>query len=309
MATILGASYSNTNPEAANYGTGEYFLNSKYIDPSNPELNVLQWLEEEDIDGPIINQRLLDIAAELNLDKNGKFLFEICNSEIVGLFQAALDAGVVNPCSPTFSGYKEDVHGKFCEAILENSLTDSLLKVNYPVHMCHSTSDEVVTFNNIPDITQNPDHISIKKVTGNHVAAGASCITDDVFYFVTNEFLSYNPPLKHKVDGCNTSDNTCSDSTLRFKVKKNNGKILNRHCAWVKKKATKHRCSFESVSEMCPATCGTCEVCADSKSRFRFIYNGTKISRDCRWVVNKNTIERCKIAGIKGSCRKTCSSC
>jgi len=309
LVTILGASYSKTNPDVANYETGEYFLNSKYTDPLNPQLNVLEWFEEENINSTIINQRLHDIAVESNLDKDGKFLFEICNSKIVELFQAALDKGVNNPCSPTFSSYEEEVHGKFCEAILENTLTESLLNAEYSVHICHSTDDEVVSFSNIPDVSINSDYLTLSKKTGSHVEGGASCVADDVFYFTSTDFLSYTPPLKHKVNGCDTSDTTCSDSTLRFKVKKKNNKVLYRHCGWVKKKATKYRCGFEGVSEMCPVTCESCEICTDSKSRFRFIYNKAKISRDCRWVINKNTAERCKIVGIKDSCRQTCNIC
>jgi hypothetical protein len=61
---------------------------------------------------------------------------------------------------------------------------------------------------------------------------------------------------------------------------------------------------------MCPSTCGTCDSCVDSESRFKFMnLNGKKIGRDCSWVDNKATKQRCNISGVSDSCRETCGAC
>jgi len=60
---------------------------------------------------------------------------------------------------------------------------------------------------------------------------------------------------------CPSSCGTCSvceDSTLRFKITKNDGKKILRYCGWVSNKNTVGRCALDGVSLACRDTCGTC---------------------------------------------------
>eukprot|EP00551_Chaetoceros_affinis_P012975 CAMPEP_0203676152 /NCGR_PEP_ID=MMETSP0090-20130426/23578_1 /ASSEMBLY_ACC=CAM_ASM_001088 /TAXON_ID=426623 /ORGANISM="Chaetoceros affinis, Strain CCMP159" /LENGTH=234 /DNA_ID=CAMNT_0050542597 /DNA_START=204 /DNA_END=908 /DNA_ORIENTATION=- len=96
--------------------------------------------------------------------------------------------------------------------------------------------------------------------------------------------------------------NECSDSPFEFVFR---GEFVN--CAWVEGEGF---CSNAKLSEMCPFTCGTCDECADSRSRFEFEdpESGRTIVRKCRYVA-RNDEERCGIPGISDTCRDTCGSC
>jgi hypothetical protein len=105
-----------------------------------------------------------------------------------------------------------------------------------------------------------------------------------------------------------TGEIECQDSPFRFKVVKD-GKKIARNCLWVETRATQSRCKLDGVSEQCPSTCNTCSDCVDSFLRVKFKYNGKNISRDCKWVKQRNTKGRCKISGMEHTCRDTCGTC
>ena len=50
-------------------------------------------------------------------------------------------------------------------------------------------------------------------------------------------------------------------------------------------------------------------TCNDSTLRFKLRKNGKNIMRDCGWVGNKDTKNRCSIAGVSSMCQNTCDSC
>ncbi len=65
---------------------------------------------------------------------------------------------------------------------------------------------------------------------------------------------------------------------------------------------------------MCPSTCGNCETCVDSTSRFKFDKipgdESSRVTRDCSWTANKATTYRCEtIDGMEDACRVTCGNC
>ena len=77
-----------------------------------------------------------------------------------------------------------------------------------------------------------------------------------------------------------------------------NGRKITRDCAWVANKATAHRCAVDGVSEICSKTCGTCSDCVDSTKRMKVIWNERRITRDCAWIANRATVQRCAIEGV-----------
>ena len=97
----------------------------------------------------------------------------------------------------------------------------------------------------------------------------------------------------------------CQDSSLRFKLEWG-GRKISRDCTWVKNKATAQRCNAANVAEMCSKTCDKCDTCADSGSRFKVTWNNQKISRNCSWVGNRATAQKCKVDGVKEACCSTC---
>jgi len=100
----------------------------------------------------------------------------------------------------------------------------------------------------------------------------------------------------------------CADSSLRFKVNWND-RLITRDCIWISNKATIQRCKLRGVPAACPVTCGGCEICEDSTLRFKVFWNNRKITRDCTWIGNKATIQRCKLPGVSDACRATCGVC
>jgi hypothetical protein len=104
-----------------------------------------------------------------------------------------------------------------------------------------------------------------------------------------------------------TNNGSCQDSPFRFSLINFNGSKISRDCKWVKNKP--YRCRLEGVDTQCPNTCDMCDICIDSELRSRFIYKGKKISRGCDWVSNRATKSRCKVSGMKHTCRETCGQC
>jgi len=105
---------------------------------------------------------------------------------------------------------------------------------------------------------------------------------------------------------------TCVDSSLRFKLQWN-GRKITRNCFWVSNRATIQRCSVEGVSAACRDTCGgastSCSACEDTTLRLKLEWNGRIIHRDCSWVGNRATIQRCGIVGVADACPVTCGNC
>ena len=98
----------------------------------------------------------------------------------------------------------------------------------------------------------------------------------------------------------------CNDSPFRFVTKNIDGGRIVRSCSWVAKRVKWNRCKLHGVASTCPSTCDTCSQCWDSTMRFKFSWNGEEKMRNCKWVRNKATEERCnKIFGINDTCRNT----
>ncbi len=102
----------------------------------------------------------------------------------------------------------------------------------------------------------------------------------------------------------------CEDTSLRFKVEWN-GRLITRDCIWIGNRATFQRCNtITGVSAACPVTCGTCEeTCEDTSLRFKVEWNERIVTRDCIWIGNKATIQRCNIKGVAEACPVTCGLC
>ncbi len=49
--------------------------------------------------------------------------------------------------------------------------------------------------------------------------------------------------------------------------------------------------------------------CKDTTLRFKITWNGKLITRDCVWIGNRATIQRCNIEGVKEACPFTCGLC
>lgn len=318
---LMSAAYSSTNnPSLKNNNLGQNLLSPRYMDDSNPDLNIVRWLDEEDITKDTINGRIQDFAKSFDGD-NTDFLSELLDPSFVSYLQKSIKANVTDPCSISSSAsivqkefYK---HEQLCEALTENSVVGLVEKSRYPIHLCHSEDDELFTFDNIPDLERNPNRLSLTKQTGDHVLAGGFCFSSDVMFFTSSRFRNYVPVPKHS-DTCHKTsvnyghnkEKFCEDSNLSFEVKfKKMEKPVVRKCSFIKNASKAWRCNLPGVKEICAKSCGTCEICSDSTSKFKVLYNSRYVNRDCNWVKQKNRKGRCRIPGMRDACRETCGGC
>lgn len=105
---------------------------------------------------------------------------------------------------------------------------------------------------------------------------------------------------------------TCNDSPFPFRtINPTTSRNIWKTCAWVAKRSTNRRCQWRYVSTNCPFSCNTCDICADSETRFKFYSTPTstkKIARSCEWTSMRKS-KRCAIDGMEDTCRKTCGTC
>ena len=306
----------------------QQLLNAKYRDELNPEMNILQWLEEADITADDIEERIYNFATTASSyggDANNFLFKELLDSSFVRFLEKVKESNSTDPCTSTLllsSSSSERKQKRFkqyarlCQSLMDNSMVGILEKTNYPIHLCHSEEDELYTFANLPNMTTTPNHeMTLTKQTGDHVLAGGFCFSSDVMFLTSTLFRQYVPVAKHsETKRCRRpSPNTCVDSNLSFEIqlkKHSRKKTVTKRCSWIRNPSSSSwRCGIDGVKEMCPKSCGTCTVCADSTSQLKFIYNGQVVTKDCKWVASRNKQGRCKIAGIRNACRMSCYNC
>lgn len=192
IGVIFGASYSSTNTHVANYNMGQNLLNAKYMNESNPDLNVISWLEEPTVTSGSIDQKLSDLVETQGFQQN-ELLSELWNPDLISFMQTAIESNVSNPCSPSYEKYQVGAVDKLCEAFIQNSLTEVLYNADYHIHICHSEEDELVSYNNVPNISKNPKYLTLSTPSGNHFDAAYSCFMSDLLFFTSSTFRNYIP--------------------------------------------------------------------------------------------------------------------
>merc|ERR1712038_140331 len=138
-------------------------INTKYSNISSPETNVLEWLKEEDIDFEELDSRLPNDWIE------------IMNPDFVAFFRDGIEKNLEFPC---VSNYQVGFNDKFCDAIMENDLTEILEQASYDVHICHSPFDDLVDFRNVPNFSRNPSHLSLTYSFGDHIEGAGICFIE-----------------------------------------------------------------------------------------------------------------------------------
>jgi len=134
-----------------------------------------------------------------------------------------------------------------------------------------------------------------------NISASGSIMTFKII-FGGDHIISESPT-------CSNLD--CCDSTIRFKITKDDGSKAMRSCGWVRARNISGRCGLEGVSAACSSSCDACgDPCEDSSLRFKITKDdGSKIMRDCGWVASKNLVGRCALSGVEDACRSTCGKC
>lgn len=76
-----------------------------------------------------------------------------------------------------------------CQAALENTLVEEVENAKFPIEICSSSEDELVTIKNLPNFTANPKLSNVtvlgSTASGNHGGASAFCLLGSIFRFTS----------------------------------------------------------------------------------------------------------------------------
>jgi hypothetical protein len=115
---------------------------------------------------------------------------DILNPDMLALYRNALEEGeVLDACRN--GTFVTPVIEPLCDAFLDASLLGALENdISFPLSICHSPDDDLVTFAQVPDLntTTFPDNIQMYEAVlpglapqGGHSAAFVTCVIDPVF--------------------------------------------------------------------------------------------------------------------------------
>lgn len=168
-------------PGLPNTGTGQKLLKPEWMDANNTEMNVISWFAPPN---QLSTQDILAISPLPSVD--------VINPDITQLILGALALNQTRFCEPASA----DPPGvdKLCETFRSFSVWDVMQMIDYPTSLCYSPQDTLITTENFPDfIFDTNDNISrvtslvngLLPVTGDHLAAGITCMISAVLYYVS----------------------------------------------------------------------------------------------------------------------------
>lgn len=180
---LLAVVYSQTTTDALNYGTGQHMLDSTVRDAI------------VDIVHSSIGQN--GINAAIPVDDP----FSIIDERVAETLTTAVLGGATEPCVTNAVQGETDI---LCAALQENDLVDVLESAPYPISLCHSSEDTLVSFDNVPDLSANPN-LDLLTVSGGHSNAAVSCYLPIIQAFLDDGNIQ-NLPVTDKTfpGGCPT---------------------------------------------------------------------------------------------------------
>lgn len=322
FALLIGASYSSSNSDVANFNAGQDMLKSEFRDQA------LEWLAEKDITGEELDSRLAGMRT------GDDFLDSILNPVFLSFVRGAIDVGKRDICQPGYSEYKVGVHDKLCEAWIQNDVLDIVLQADYPVSICHSVNDELVPYEYVPDTSLNP-YLSVVNKTSNHGFAYVECMMDGLL-FLAYGIQDFLPEIQELEGGCPTGS-----PTEEFLLKKKGDILKTEKCDFIgslppskqKKICTakkyqirsKEPTRFAPASVACPDSCSG--FCVKEFPRNKFLYKTKKgktveKAKCCKWLQKQSETKIAKVCtstvefdgttiygSAKDICTTTCGSC
>jgi hypothetical protein len=163
------ASFSSSYPGLPNYNTGQDLISDDFLHPEIKERNVLKWL----------NDTSATIVGLNDFVPNG--WQHLMDKEYLNFFRHAISNNIEDPCT---ANYQVGFNDKLCDALRENDLTELLETATFDIHLCHSIEDDLVSYNNLPDISRNPNYLSLSSISGNHVLAIRRCLDEVIDFLV-----------------------------------------------------------------------------------------------------------------------------
>jgi len=140
---LVSIAFSSTIPGVPNYKTGQSLLKPEKVDSFLAMYTDLKAPSAILNNGKDYREYIIRTYPD-NLD--GLYLSDI----VTDFYLDALERNDTDPClnHPNLQSIGMD---KNCEALDVNDLTRIVLDADYPIDLCHSKSDVLVTIDNIPD--------------------------------------------------------------------------------------------------------------------------------------------------------------
>ena len=181
ILALFGASYSSTFGDLPNFGQGQDFISA----------------DMRDIIVELVTNSAIEQEIESQVFDKINSVSQAVNPEALEFFQKALDQNIDNPC---VDGTPEDFNmNLLCEAFQRNDIHETILATAvYPIKLCHSPDDEVVSFANVPTtIVEDNESVSFALVSGSHNEAGLQCVLRALTDVLGTVVTSFEIPDEH----------------------------------------------------------------------------------------------------------------
>ncbi|OEU11377.1 hypothetical protein FRACYDRAFT_245817 [Fragilariopsis cylindrus CCMP1102] len=328
---LLGAAYSSTNTELANFNTDQDLLVSSF------RSDALEWLSDTEKTEKQTNEFILK-----KLD-DGDGFSNIWNDDILTLFRKAAAEKEKDFCNPNYKFNIDGKTDKFCEAIKQNDLLETILNVDYPIEFCHSINDEIVFYEHVPNTTELSSNPNLKLLTtldSLHTDAGITCLTDEVLFIaggvitslIPQSIIDANTNLINTINngngGCTINSPTTSPTNIPTETEPSSSPtiitvppvFLNKKNGNVKKCSSISKLSIKRQKQVCtskrfqirskkgtrlaPASVACSEVCNQycvkefNKNEFllKTKNKGKKeVTKKCKWLKKQSQEDKAKI--------------
>jgi hypothetical protein len=141
-------SYSNDFPRLANTGSDQIGLSTNYTVEGNLSRNVLEWFRSP---VPLSTEEVLSYIPAIDED-----LLDLVNPNMLQLYLMSLEQNVTEPCTPGSNLINEGVIDLLCQTIHDASVWPIIRSITYPLQLCYSANDTLITADNFPpDLFEN----------------------------------------------------------------------------------------------------------------------------------------------------------
>jgi hypothetical protein len=188
ILALVGSSYSSTYRDLPNFNQGQDML-TEAIRPTIVDL--------------IAQSTAETVVKEIIPDDKNELLSLMFDAEYLDFVNASVSNGNYDPCGSTSQEelIQRNLH-LICEAFQLNDASTILLNARYTVTLCHSSEDEVVPFESVPDVSDN-ENLSFDIVSGSHNEAAGQCIFNSLLYYLSPSFQTLSVDDGFSSQGCN----------------------------------------------------------------------------------------------------------
>lgn len=172
----LGFGFSSSRDDMPNFEQGQDMLSSE------ARQNMIDFLESGV--SPLDEQAGIDAANSLVPEED---MLSIYNPEFIEFIQTAIQENDLDPCTNRPTAGTNDL---LCQALQAQDIHVVLQNAAYPVLVCFSPDDEIVSIRNVPDLSGNPN-LSFLQAAGTHSQAGNMCFVSSTSFVLSEEFDSY----------------------------------------------------------------------------------------------------------------------